>query len=437
MSSSMMRWWAVVETIEKIIREGRKRVDEVEVCYFEGRSISADLKREKIGYATESRSSWLSIRVIDHGMIGASSTNNPEKWSECLNSAIKSAHFATPQSWEGLPAPVVMEGKPLCYDPSLELAASTVSSLLKALIEGAGRHPSSVTSGSAELSESKSILANSNDLWYSRPATMTSVSLETISGQSTGYEFNHSCSLDYDASEVGEKASFLASHSEHGRDIPTGRYDVVLSPVAFAQLLGNVLIPALNGRNVEAGRSRLGKMLGEGIFDPTLSFYDDPDNPRGLAGTRWDSEGTPTKRVDFVKNGVVQAFAYDLKTAYRYGKKSTGNATRSGAGGAPGIGHHNFVADGKRGSVCDEQAIYVHDVVGAHTANPMSGDFSVELSNPFVVNGGSFEYPVRKAMLSGNVFDMLKEIGGLGTEERCLGTSILPSIRLNKQQIIV
>ncbi len=103
------------------------------------------------------------------------------------------------------------------------------------------------------------------------------------------------------------------------------------------------------------------------------------------------------------------------------GKKHR-ECTRSGAGGAPGIGHHNFVADGKRGSVCDEQAIYVHDVVGAHTANPMSGDFSVELSNPFVVNGGSFEYPVRKAMLSGNVFDMLKEIGGLGTEERCLGT---------------
>jgi PmbA protein len=437
MCSSMMRWWAAVETIEKIIRVGQKQVDEVEVCYFEGRSISADLKREKIGYATESRSSWLSIRVIDHGMIGASSTNNPEKWSECLNAAIKSAHFASPQSWEGLPAPVVMEGKPLCYDPSLELAASTVSSLLKDLIEGAGRHPSQITSGSAELSESKSILANSNDLWYSRPTTMTSVSLETISGQSTGYEFNQSCSLDYDTSEVGEKASFLASHSEHGRDISSGRYDVVLSPVACAQLLGTVVIPALNGRNVEAGRSRLGSQLGEGIFDPTLSFFDDPENPRGLAGTRWDGEGTPARRVDYVKDGVIHAFAYDLKTAYRYGKKSTGNATRSGPGGAPGIGHHNFRVDGNRRSVCDDQAIYVHDVVGAHTANPMSGDFSVELSNPFIVNGGSFEYPVRKAMLSGNVFDMLKEIGGLGKDDRCLGTSILPSIRLNKQQIIV
>jgi Predicted Zn-dependent proteases and their inactivated homologs len=95
------------------------------------------------------------------------------------------------------------------------------------------------------------------------------------------------------------------------------------------------------------------------------------------------------------------------------------------------------MADGKRISVCEERAIYVHDVVGAHTANPMSGDFSVELSNPFMVDGGSFEYPVRKAMLSGNVFDMLKEIGGLGKDDRCLGTSILPSIRLNKQQIIV
>jgi Predicted Zn-dependent proteases and their inactivated homologs len=215
----------------------------------------------------------------------------------------KKCKFCNATTLGGLPAPVVMEGKPLCYDSTLELAASTVSSLLKALIEGASHHPSSVTSGSAGLSESKSILANSNDLWYSRPTTMTSVSLETISGQSTGYEFNNSCSLDYDASAVGEKASFLASHSVNGRDISTGRYDVVLSPVAFAQLLGNVLIPALNGRNVQAGRSRLGNMLGEGMFDPSLCFYDDPVNERGLAGARWDAEGTPAQRVDFVKMG--------------------------------------------------------------------------------------------------------------------------------------
>ena len=84
----------------------------------------------------------------------------------------------------------------------------------------------------------------------------------------------------------------------------------------------------------------------------------------------------------------------------------------------------------------DEPAIYVKDVVGAHTANPMSGDFSVELANPTWVEGGPWGTPVRKAMLSGNVFEMLRTIGGLGKDDRVLGTMILPSIRLNKQHII-
>jgi len=42
---------------------------------------------------------------------------------------------------------------------------------------------------------------------------------------------------------------------------------------------------------------------------------------------------------------------------------------------------------------------------------------------------------VYKAMLSGNVFEMIRTIGGLGKDDRVIGTMILPSIRLNKQHI--
>ncbi|HSQ93065.1 MAG TPA: metallopeptidase TldD-related protein, partial [Methanoregula sp.] len=80
--------------------------------------------------------------------------------------------------------------------------------------------------------------------------------------------------------------------------------------------------------------------------------------------------------------------------------------------------------------------VYVHNVVGAHTANPMSGDFSVEISNAFRVKDGSFEEPVRSAMMSGNVFDLHKDIAGFSRESRAVGSLILPSVKLNKQRII-
>jgi PmbA protein len=151
---------------------------------------------------------------------------------------------------------------------------------------------------------------------------------------------------------------------------------------------------------------------------------------------RWDAEGTPTRRIDFIREGILDTFAYDLKTAYRYGRESTGSAVRGGFGGLPSIGCHNFVVDGKRDDLSDERAVYVHNVIGAHTANPMSGDFSVELANAFWMEDGELETPIRSAMLSGNVFDLHQAITALGRESRAIGSLILPSIKINKQHII-
>jgi len=80
--------------------------------------------------------------------------------------------------------------------------------------------------------------------------------------------------------------------------------------------------------------------------------------------------------------------------------------------------------------------VFVHNVVGAHTANPMSGEFSVELSNAFFMEDGEYQEPIRSAMLSGNVFNLHHEISGLSRKSRTIGSLILPSVRINKQHII-
>jgi len=437
MSSCSMRWWVAVDWIEDLIREGQKTVDEIEVFYVEGTSVSADLKKKTVNLATTSRDCGLGIRVIRQGRIGSSSTNDPGTWRECLAAAVASGKLATPQAWEGLPEPVALDPAPISFDPGLACDPQAARELLRQMLDGASGHPAEITAGSASLSVSSVVLANSHGIRYGDRHTGASLSLEAIHGQSTGYEFDYAAYLnDIDPRSVGEKAAFFASRSAGGKDIPTGDYPVILSPVAYAELLGGVFIPALNGRSVHSGRSRLATMLGESVADPGIRMYDDPLRPRAGGSTRWDAEGVPTRRTDFVKDGVLCTFAYDLKTAYRYGKKSTGSAVRGGFGGLPAIGHHNFVVDGKREDITDERAVYVHSVVGAHTANPMSGEFSVEISNAFWMENGEFQEPVRSAMMSGNVFDMHRDIGGLGKDTRAVGSLILPSIRLNKQRLI-
>jgi PmbA protein len=419
-----------------ILKQGERQVDEVEVFYAKGLAVSADLKRRKVNIATRSEECGLGIRTIDKGRVGSSTTHNPKQWKECLDAAIASGRLATPHRWDGLPQPAHPGTDLLCYDPSLTVDPPTACGLLEQMLEGSAEHGAQVTSGSATLSSITEIIANSNGLHYTNRHTGVSISLDAICEQSTGSEFAQSCFFDVDPYAVGERAGFLASHSAGGSNIPTGEYDILLSPIAYAELLGAAFIPALSGRNVHAGRSRLASHLGEPVTDIQISMYDDPFRQKGLGSTFWDAEGTPTRRIDFVKEGVLASFAYDLRTAYRYGKESTASAIRGGSNGGTAIGHHNFTVDGPRTDVADDRVIYVHGVVGAHTANPMSGDFSVEISNAFMMEGGEYGTPIRTAMLAGNVFTMHKEIGGISKEVRQIGSLVLPSIRVLRQRVI-
>jgi PmbA protein len=432
-----MQWWVAVVWIDRLIHEAEKTVDEVEVFYVTGTSVSASLKQKNVDLATTTEDCGLGIRTIHKGRIGSSSTNDVSQWRECLNAAIASGKLATPQEWKGLPEPAPLSVTPLSFDDSILVKPAVVMDLIEKMLEGAAEHPAEVASGSASVSSSQLTLANSSDVRYINKHTSVSLSMEAIRGQSTGYEFDHSSFFDkVDPISVGERATFFAAESENGKDIATGDYDILLSPLAYGELLGNVFIPSLSGRNVHAGRSRLAQSLGNIVADPIITMYDDPFLEKANGSVQWDAEGTPTRRVDFIREGILETFAYDLKTAYRFGKKSTASAIRGGFGGLPSIGHHNFIVDGKRNEVADDRVIYVHNVVGAHTANPMSGEFSVELSNAFWMEGGEFDTPVRSAMLSGNVFDLQHSISGLSKESRAIGSMILPSVKIAKQHII-
>ncbi|NYT05363.1 MAG: TldD/PmbA family protein [Methanomicrobiales archaeon] len=421
--------------IDRILAKGADLCDEVEVFFTEGESVSAELKRSIVGEAHAARSWGIGIRTIRDGRIGASSTNDPSRWEDCLDAAIAGGTLATPQEWHGLPGPVTLSGSVPVFDPNITVAIEPAREMLRGLLAGAASWPVDVIGGSAGLSRSSVAIANSAGVHYTSERTGVGVSLEAIAGTSTGYEFDRSRFLDIDPFRVGEQAAFFAARSAGGGDIATGSYDVILSPVAVAQLLGNVLVPALSGRNVHAGRSFLAGKLGEQVLGETISVVDDPF-ARGMGSTLFDAEGVPTRRLAFIEEGVLSSYAYDLRTAYRYSEKTTASAVRGGAGGSPSIGIHNLLIEGPRHDIADERAVYAHDLVGAHTANPVTGDFSVELSNAFWMEGGDYAEPIRKAMLAGNVFSMFGAVDGLGRESRVVGSMILPPVRFKSMQVI-
>ncbi len=423
------------DLVETVLAKAAREADEAEVYLGVSDHVSLELRRSLVGEAEKAVGWALGIRTITDGHIGASVTMSPARWEDCLAAALASGRIADSQAWGGLPEPVQFSRETDVFDSSLIPDADTATGLITALCDAAEGGEAKIAGGGVSLGRGSALIANTHGVWYTRDSTSASASLEVINGTSTGYEFDHANHLrDLNTERVAKEAMFLADYWAGADDIESCTADIVLTPTALSQLIGGILMPALSGRNVHAGRSYLADKKGEPCMDPSFVLYDDPYV--GSGATRWDADGVATRRLDFIRDGTVQSFAYDLRTAYRYSETSTGSAVRGGAGGAPSIGVHCLKLDAHRENVREEKAICTHGLIGAHTANTITGDFSVELSNATWVQDGEYGAPIRSAMLSGNLFVMLADIAGAGKEKREVGRMTLPEVRFKNLHVI-
>ena len=110
----------------------------------------------------------------------------------------------------------------------------------------------------------------------------------------------------------------------------------------------------------------------------------------------------------------------------RQGMESTGNAVRDFRT-KPQIGTSNLVVEPGDESLEDFEGVIIKEVFGEHTANPVSGDFSLAVGLGYVVENGEIR-PFRDNMLSGNIFELLKSITTVGRKPVRLGGFVSPRV---------
>ena len=178
--------------------------------------------------------------------------------------------------------------------------------------------------------------------------------------------------------------------------------------------------------------------MGSVIANEKLSLTDDGILPGGMGTASTDDEGTPSRKNELVKNGELASFIYDCYTAGKEKRESTGNAVRGSFTSTPSISIRNLVVDHSRSDITGEtrDGVIINSVIGAHTANPISGDFSVEARNSFLIKDGEIGSPIKSMMISGNIFELLKNIDGAGLDVRRVSNIITPTIRVSKMKVI-
>jgi predicted Zn-dependent protease len=132
---------------------------------------------------------------------------------------------------------------------------------------------------------------------------------------------NRLAEIDGDA--VGSVAADRARRSVDARDLDPGDYEVILLPVAAAEVFRFLGHYGFNGRFVTEGTSFV--HLGEQQFDPSITLTDDVTDRRSV-GLGFDSEGTPKLPLTLVAGGVTTAAVHDRRSGGKAGSGSTGHA---------------------------------------------------------------------------------------------------------------
>lgn len=220
--------------------------------------------------------------------------------------------------------------------------------------------------------------------------------------------------------EVAVKAAQGACRKLGGEPAPTGKYPVVFSPEAMADLL-QTYQSIFSARAAQKGLSKLADREGAVIASPVVTIVDDPFHPESPMPIPFDAEGSPTHRKNVVEQGVLKTLLYDLETANKAGKATTGNAAKGSYKSAVGIRPFTMYLAG--GDQTPEQlleavgeGVYIDDLAGLHAgANTVSGDFSLQ-SAGFLIRDGKKTDRVKGFTVAGNFYELLENITAVAND---------------------
>ena len=167
------------------------------------------------------------------------------------------------------------------------------------------------------------------------------------------------------------------------------------------------------------GRSLFKDRLGDSVASANVTLIDDPTNTQAYSATDVDGEGLAARRNMLIENGVLKQFVHNSYSARRAGTVSTGNATRGGFAGTPGVGCLALsLVPGVRSQaeiVSDiDDGLLVQSMQGLHSGvNPISGDFSTGAAGLLITNG-EVGAPVREFTIASTLQRMLQDIIEIG-----------------------
>lgn len=427
--------------------------DEAESFIHYSFTRTVSIERGQITKSISMIDRGIGIRALVRNALGFAYTNIMEEKEDvkaAVLKAIKSARSSLPDKcWQGLPSKKSFTDVTGIFDRNvLNLSSGDLVNAASTMLKSAEKTDKRVlpVEGGVGVSHVCNAIVNSHGVSGFDQGTIAECSLATVARERGSvspicFEFNMERSYTLNPEWVGREAAKLAVSSLKAKHIETKLMKVILAQFALQQLLAYTMLNAIKADHVQRSQSALQDKIGEKVASESITAYDDGIMDGGIHTWRFDGEGVPRQKTLIIEKGILRSFIYDNYTAKKEGKESTGNSARAGYLSTPTIEPTNFhIMPGRMspeelmGSV--DEALLVYSVQGAHSSNPASGEFSVVAAPAFKIKNGKIEHAARGAMLSGNIFEVIKNVTALANNERKVGQLVAPWVLVENVKVI-
>jgi PmbA protein len=296
--------------------------DEVEVLFSGGKSALTRFANNIIHQNVAEENYVVSVRTAFGGRTARSTTNklDDESLKRVVQSSEKLARVQHPDP-DLLPIPdssgpgiLACEGLPTRH--FAETAAITPvqrAETVKKIVSIAEKHKL-MTAGIVSTSESVEGIFNSRGLTEWHTQTSSEISITMLAADSSGWQKANSPNVtNLDATALAEIAARKACESASPREIPAGKYTVILEPAAVLDIIGFMFFD-FGGLWILDQRSFLNNRVGTKLFGENINIWDDVAHPL-QSGTPFDGEGVRRQKVHLVEHGVVKCLVYARATA--------------------------------------------------------------------------------------------------------------------------
>ena len=414
--------------MEEILALAQKTARAAELFAVTAEETSVQFETNRLKHAQSKQSNHLALRIIKEGRLGHATTTETDDARNLIDSAVETARFGMPARFE-LPPPTPYPPIDV-FDPAVPTTPiEDMNKLGQELIEIIVKHTPEILCEAVVSRNTLSVkLLNSSGgrAEYQKSVFGVAIYGSLIRGTDMLFvgESQSSC---HPISQPGEIAGTVIEQLELAKNqaaAPSGQLPVVFTPRGAASALIPPLIAALNGKVVLQGASPIGNKLGEKVFDSKLSLYDDATIAFRPHSRPCDDEGVASRRTPLIEEGVVSNFLYDLQTAALAKTKSTGSGGRGG--GLPAPSPSSFIIAPGKTSMEDmvkdiKEGLVIEQLMGAEQGNILGGDFSGNVLLGYKVESGKIVGRVKNTMVSGNVYQVLKEVAAVGSRAEWVG----------------